>query len=610
MTLGVLVVGVAAFAWMSLQGQSELMSSFGRFQTVQQRATAILELDRATLELERNVQIYSYTGHASVARRVNDDILNVSRNIDDVDRLIESKSGKQLIARMRTSMATYGETFNLAIEERALRDDLVRNQLPEKKRAVDLAIGSLEPKLGSDRLAPIRADLLRLENALLRYIDEPELERAQAAANLARSAREKVATLDVSEVERQKIDVLVREYGKAIQRVAQARRGFLYLVSVVLAGEASELLFTSKTLRTNVLADVAPITKAVERTSATTRRNVWVGGVLLLLSMLLLGLFLAQSISGPITTLTDAFERLSRGETVESITVTHRDDEIGVMAKAADVFRAKNQETKTLLEQAQEMTVQLKTSQESLAKTNDELEQFVYTVSHDLKSPVVTSMGFIGLARMLASKGRHEEAIAKLDKIEHSNQRMIHLIDDLLELSRVIRMETDAESIDMDALLAEVCSELEPELLKLGTSIDAQALGRLHGNRVRIRQLFDNLLGNALKYGCPEDGTQPQIQVGRLPGDDEIVFFVKDNGPGITAEYHEKVFKLFHRNDTTKPGTGIGLAIVKKIMDRKGGRVWIESNPPTSGTTFFLAFPLRFSDDGPSNDVQESEGRT
>lgn len=608
-TLGVLVVGVAAFAWMSLRGQSELTSSFARFQGVQGRATAILELDRVTLELERNVQIYSYTGHVSVARRVNEDIATVRRKVDEVDRLIAAEEGKQLVERMRRSMQTYSESFNLAVEERALRNDLVRNQLPAKKRAVDAALNELEPALGFERLAPIRADLLQLENALLRYVDEPELERAQAAADLVLSARDKVAKLDVSTKQRMQVDALVRDYGKAIQRVAQARRGFLYLVSVVLAGEASELLHTSKRLRGFVLADVEPITQAVANTSATTRQNVLVGGLLLLLSMLVLGLFLAQSISRPISILTGAFERLSRGEVVESMSVTHRDDEIGVMARAADVFRAKNQETKDLLEQAQEMTEQLRQSQESLAKTNDELEQFVYTVSHDLKSPVVTSMGFVGLARMLAAKGRFKEASEKLDKIERSNKRMIHLIDDLLELSRVIRMEEEADTVDMNALLAEVVSELEPEMLKTGATVEVGALGRLHGNHVRIRQLFDNLVGNALKYGCPADGSPPRVQVGREQRDGEIILFVRDNGPGIDPEYHDKVFKLFHRNDTTKPGTGIGLAIVKKIMDRKGGRVWIESGASTAGTTFFLAFPPRFLDSSTAEETRRAENQ-
>ncbi|MBF0273713.1 MAG: CHASE domain-containing protein [Nitrospinae bacterium] len=239
---------------------------------------------------------------------------------------------------------------------------------------------------------------------------------------------------------------------------------------------------------------------------------------------------------------------------------------------------------------ANEMTSELQEKTQELARSNDQLEQFVYTVSHDLKSPLVTSMGFIGIINDLARKGEYEKALEKLDKVVVANQRMGQLINDLLELSRVGRVDLEKKTLDMNVLIGNLCKEKEKELKgKNITLICEENFPDIYGNGSRVLQIFENLLSNAMKYGKnSKEGSK--ISIGSEEKKNEVVFYMSDNGIGIAKEFHEKIFGLFQRLDNSGEGTGIGLAITKKAVEFHGGRIWLESKQG-EGTTFYVAFP-------------------
>lgn len=226
---------------------------------------------------------------------------------------------------------------------------------------------------------------------------------------------------------------------------------------------------------------------------------------------------------------------------------------------------------------------------EEMRQKNAELEQFVYTVSHDLKSPLVTANGFIGLLREDIEAKRFGEVEDSFRRLERATLRMSELIDDLLELSRIGRIERQAKVVETGQVLQEMVEELSDRVRSVQAEVEIEtSLPRLFADPVRIAELFENLLTNAVKYGCPNPGMK--IYAGAIRKGESCRIYIRDDGPGVAPEYHEKIFGLFQRLESGGEGTGVGLTIVSRIMQLMGGHVWVQS-APGAGATFWLEFP-------------------
>lgn len=227
---------------------------------------------------------------------------------------------------------------------------------------------------------------------------------------------------------------------------------------------------------------------------------------------------------------------------------------------------------------------------QTLTERNAELDRFAYTVSHDLKSPLVTIKGFLGAIERAALEGKTDRLRADIARVEAAADRMRQLLDELLELSRIGRVAGPSEEINLNALIAETAEALAGAVQSRGVLLDvAQELPNVRGDRVRLRQVFQNLLENALKF--MGDQPKPRIEVGARREAGRILCWIRDNGIGIEASYLEKVFGLFEKLDRSSPGTGIGLALVRRILEVHGGRIWGESLGKGSGTCFYFTLP-------------------
>lgn len=225
-----------------------------------------------------------------------------------------------------------------------------------------------------------------------------------------------------------------------------------------------------------------------------------------------------------------------------------------------------------------------------LAAKNAELESFVYTVSHDLKTPIVTIEGFVGALRQDFAEALKQEGEKYLEYIGQAARKMEALINDLLELSRIGRLVEKKSRLPFRQLVEESIEALRPQIdakaIKMKVGKD---LPDVYVDRKRLGQLVDNLLSNAIKY-MGKDNPGPYIEVGAENQNGEEVFFVRDNGIGIEERYLNKIFGVFQRLPEAKQieeGTGIGLTIVKRIVESHGGRIWVTSQP-LKGTTFFF----------------------
>ncbi len=230
-----------------------------------------------------------------------------------------------------------------------------------------------------------------------------------------------------------------------------------------------------------------------------------------------------------------------------------------------------------------------------LGAKNAELERFTYTVSHDLKTPLVTIQGFLGFVKQDAAAGNLERLDEDISRINGAVDKMRFLLEELLDLSRVGRVMNAPERVPLGDLVREALELLTGRTAERGAEIRvADDLPAVVGDRARLFQVIQNLLENAIKYS---DGT-PHIEVGLsndpVAGDPvagDPVVFVRDQGIGIEAKNLGEVFGLFKQLDPGRTGTGIGLALVKRIVEVHGGRIWVESEGDGHGSTFFLSLP-------------------
>jgi len=233
-----------------------------------------------------------------------------------------------------------------------------------------------------------------------------------------------------------------------------------------------------------------------------------------------------------------------------------------------------------------------------LEAKNAELERFTYTVSHDLKSPLVTIRGFLGFVERDALAGHHERLQIDLRRIDEATDRMATLLDELLELSRVGRVVNPPEAIPFGELAADAAALLAGPIAERGVSIRIEeGLPTVWGDRTRLLQVVQNLLENAVKFSG--DQPQPRVEIGARAGSPPLLY-VRDNGVGVEASQHERIFGLFDKLDAKSPGAGVGLALVRRIVELHGGRVWVESDGPGGGSTFFLNLPAPPVPPGPS----------
>jgi light-regulated signal transduction histidine kinase (bacteriophytochrome) len=224
-----------------------------------------------------------------------------------------------------------------------------------------------------------------------------------------------------------------------------------------------------------------------------------------------------------------------------------------------------------------------------LERSNVELDAFAYAASHDLKEPLRGIHNYTQLALRELGETLEPGTRSRLDTVVRLTQRMESLINSLLHYSQVGRTELSLRETDLDEVVAQVLEALEPRLEEGRVEVRLRPLPSARCDRVRIAEVFTNLITNALKYN---DKPERWVEVGAVPAGDEaqVAYYVRDNGIGIKPEYHEAIFRIFkrlHGRDKYGGGTGTGLTIVNRIIERHNGRIWLESTPG-QGTTFFF----------------------
>jgi signal transduction histidine kinase len=272
-------------------------------------------------------------------------------------------------------------------------------------------------------------------------------------------------------------------------------------------------------------------------------------------------------------------------------------DEFGEVSGAFNTMSEKLAEAKLELEKKnRDLADNLRlTSQQKkdLEKVNQELDNFAHTVSHDLRSPLMGIMGYGSVLESQYSGGLDDRGQRCIQRIRQGTDRMNRMIDDLLELTRLSRVRNPYEPSDIQAIFNDVLERLEYRIKEAGAEIVLKGpLPTIICDRIKLAEVFLNLVGNAVKFSSKRPDGRPRVEAGYERTPEGHRFYVKDNGVGVAKEDQPKIFEMFQRAGNTQEfeGSGAGLSIVKTVIDAHGGRIWIESEPG-AGAVFYFIIP-------------------
>jgi signal transduction histidine kinase len=360
------------------------------------------------------------------------------------------------------------------------------------------------------------------------------------------------------------------------------------------SGESNLAAFAPVTRLPWSVVVLEPASTAFASVSALTKRALlWIGVVLL--ATLLASVLLARRITNPLRRLAEGAAEVGAGNLDYRLGSAKR-DEIGVASRAFDRMTEELQTTLVSRDDlANEVAArkraegQIRKALLDLQRSNQDLEQFAYVASHDLQEPLRMVASYTELLAQRYEGELDAKAQSYIHYAVDGATRMQGLINDLLTYSRVNTQGRPLEPTDLHVVLGEALRNLASAIRESRAIVTNDDLPSMRVDPVQLQQVFQNLIGNAIKF---RGKASPHIHVSAREEGDEWLFSVKDNGIGIDAKHAEKLFVIFQRLHTREeyPGTGIGLAVCKRIVERHGGRIWFESEPG-KGSTFYFTLP-------------------
>lgn len=380
------------------------------------------------------------------------------------------------------------------------------------------------------------------------------------------------------------IESVVREKIAALKETIEIRRakGFRFASRIVDSGIGEKLM---EQIRGKVATATDEETRllyerfAARRTAARRLIGAVLAGGALSIALLLTAFFFLKG-------------EISMRIKVEGELCRHQEGLEDLVQRRTRDIAETNSRLKTEIAMREQAEEDLKKSMKDLARSNKELDQFASVASHDLQSPLRTVSGFLDLLARNYNEELDEKAHMFIERAVNGTKRMSVLVHDLYVYSRIGTKEKQFSTFNMSILLNGAIDNLKEIVDENKATINSDELPYVEGDDTQLIQLFQNLIGNAIKFRKKDAPLSIRISAERKQ--DEWVFGVHDNGIGIEPRFYERIFVIFQRLHTSEdyPGTGLGLALCKKIVERHGGRIWIESRPD-EGSSFYFTMPVR-----------------
>ena len=302
--------------------------------------------------------------------------------------------------------------------------------------------------------------------------------------------------------------------------------------------------------------------------------------------------YIQRFISNPLIELQRATDNVSLEREVMPELIKHNNDEIGSLVDSFNrMIKTIAEQNQIILDHTDNLEQEVHERTKELALANKELEAFSYSVSHDLKAPLRTIEGFSLALEEDYGEQLDETALHYLSRVRAGSEKMSQLISNLLQLSRVTRLELNKQTVDLSSLSNKILNDLKSDHSQRDIQIHIQKELHSTGDPILIEILLDNLISNAWKYSQKVPLTI--IEIGSHNHLGNIVYYIKDNGAGFNMKYANQLFKPFNRLHSAEEfdGTGIGLATVSRIIERHHGKVWVNSEQDMGTTFYFTLFP-------------------
>lgn len=578
-----------------IENQQELSQSYNNVGLVH-------ELERDLVDLQRNLLVYKETGSKNSIARFEELMENSQTKLAILEQDMATQTTIQLEAttlkRMQIHLKDYNENFKNVLrtrESQATILDTNINPAFEELRTIS------ESLIDENTKHEIKYLVALAEKNLNRYQNAPDFEYVEKLNASLALISELIASNPLLQ---EKLSAPFAELKRSVAQLILITRGYVFLVNVVMAGSANEFLILTQTLRESVITQQKQLNAETSSFAIESEQKNNGAALLAILMLLFISIFLARKILSPINILTSVFAKLAKGEELSVIPETHRKDEIGALAKAAQVFQQKNQQTSMLLLEAREMNTRKEELNAALEVEKEKAESaakskamFLANMSHEIRTPM---NGIIGLVQLLSKTRLNEQQSHYLKKVAFSGQIMMNVINDILDFSKIEagKLEIDYIEFEVDELIENLIANLMPKLYEkdIHFSVHFSPLipKQILGDPLRISQIVLNLCNNAIKFTHKGSITlsfdyQPSVDK------DALIIQVKDTGIGMSARQLEGIFDAFSQADGSTSrkygGTGLGLSIVKQLSQLMDGHVNVDSTEG-KGSTFTVTLAV------------------
>jgi len=603
-------LGITIFSVNSLHNVNQ---RFVFFNKASNDTILMLRIDKNASDLQRYILAFSNAEkNASIGqvRELHQELVNDVKQLILISNVNDNES-QTLLQQMLESVSSLNESINSLEKQRGVREKVIDLHLNPMITSIDHVMNILfseaeraHDTVLSNQLWKAQLNISEVELLSDRYFNRHEFRLRKQVINLIDETEKILASIQNIVSNKNDLNEKIQDYvvdiassladaKRLFLQAVQADRDYLFLVNVVIAGESSELNSLSERLKNNYLIEQSVIfndTKDFINFSQNIDMLLaFLGSILAIVVAVITG----RRISLPLTSITETFNKLVKGESLTEIPGSLRRDEIGHLAQAANVFREKNEQTRELLLQAELFAEELQDRELSLEDALTKAEaatvaksQFLANMSHEIRTPMNAVLGMLKLAQTTKLTGRQRDYI---DKAHMSAKSLLGLLNDILDFSKMDagKLELDFHAFDLEELLRDLGTILSGSHgdnnkdVEVMFDCDTHLAKWFIGDRLRLQQILINLSSNALKFTQKGQVIISVKCTENLEKSQRILFSVNDTGIGIDEKQLIKIFNGFEQAEasTTRRfgGTGLGLVIVKRLVELMGGEIQVSS---------------------------------